>query len=318
MDGVRRQWAAAVPVTPRRQWLRIFLVGLALWLATVLVIFLTGNPTLLPTLVLLGSFLVPVTFVAWAFQRRDTGEVTVSLVFATFLAGGVLGVLASAVLESYLLRPSVLLFLGVGLIEEAAKLAALALLTRHLVARTLRDGMILGAAVGFGFSALESAGYAFIALFTVQGLSVVQVVQTEILRGLVAPVGHGLWTAILGGLLFAASTREHFVVGIRLVLAYLGVAVLHALWDGMHVVALFLALALTGDLDTPVSPDGSAGLLTPTQAVLMPTLEGLGLAAVAAIGVVWLVVLWRSARHEPGRPSSGWRVPTGSRGALRP
>lgn len=233
MDGVGRQWTAAVPVTPRRQWLRIFLVGLALWLATVAVIFLTGNLTLLPTLVLLGSFLVPVTFVAWAFQRRDTGEVTVSLVFGTFLAGGVLGVLgvlASAVLESYPLRPSVLLFLG--------------------------------------------------------------------------------------GVLFSPSGREHFVVGIRLLLAYLGVAVLHALWDAMHVIALFLTLALTGARDVPVTLDGSLGQPTPTQAVLMPALEGLGLASVAVIGVVWLVVLWRSARHGSGRPSSGWRVPTGSSTAV--
>ncbi|MBE1490223.1 PrsW family intramembrane metalloprotease [Plantactinospora soyae] len=312
MDGVGRQWTAAVPVTPRRQWLRIFLGGLGLWLATVGAIFLTGNPTLLPTLVLLGSFLVPVTFVAWAFQRRDTGEVTVSLVFGTFLAGGVLGVLASAVLESYLLRPSVLLFLGVGLIEEAAKLAALALLTRHLAAKTVRDGMILGAAVGFGFSALESAGYAFIALFTVQGLSVVQVVQTEILRGLVAPVGHGLWTAILGGVLFSASSRDHFVVGIRLLFAYLGVAALHALWDAMHVIALFLTLFLTGTRDNRVTLDGSLGEPTPTQGALMPALEGLGMAIVAVIGVVWLVALWRSAQHGSGKPRTGWRVPTGS------
>jgi fatty acid desaturase len=60
----------------RRSWLRIFLVGLVLWVATVLVTFLTGNPNLIPTLVLLGSFLVPVTFVAWAFDRRETGELT--------------------------------------------------------------------------------------------------------------------------------------------------------------------------------------------------------------------------------------------------
>ncbi|MDW5322699.1 PrsW family intramembrane metalloprotease [Plantactinospora sp. KLBMP9567] len=317
MDGVGRQWTAALPVTPRRQWLRIFLVGLALWLATVVVIFLTGNPTLLPTLVLLGSFLVPVTFVAWAFQRRDTGEVTVSAVFGTFLAGGVLGILASAVLESYLLRPSVLLFLGVGLIEEAAKLAALALLTRHLAAKSIRDGMILGAAVGFGFSALESAGYAFIALFTVQGLSVVQVVQTEILRGLVAPVGHGLWTAILGGVLFAPSGRDHFVVGLRLLFAYLGVAILHALWDAMHTIAFYLTLFFTGARGL-LTLDGSLGQPTPVQAVLMPALEGLGLALVAVIGVVWLVVLWRSARRGPGRPTSGWRVPTGSGRASAP
>ena len=51
-----------------RPWLRMFLGGLAMWLATVLVTFLTGNPNLVPTLVLLGSFLVPVTFVAWAFS----------------------------------------------------------------------------------------------------------------------------------------------------------------------------------------------------------------------------------------------------------
>ncbi|MEQ4305873.1 PrsW family glutamic-type intramembrane protease [Plantactinospora sp. B6F1] len=203
-----------------------------------------------------------------------------------------------------------LLFLGVGLIEEAAKLAALALLTRGLRAKTVRDGMVLGAAVGFGFSALESAGYAFIALFTVQGLSVVQVVQTEILRGLVAPVGHGLWTAILGGVLFAPSGREHFVVGLRLLFAYLGVAILHALWDAMHVIAFYLTLLFTGARG-PLTLDGSLARLTPTQAVWMPVLEGLGLTIVAAIGVVWLVVLWRSAPPGSGRPASGWRVPTG-------
>jgi protease PrsW len=59
-----------------RPWLRIFVVGFLLWLATVLVTFTTRNANLIPTLVLLGSFLVPVTFVAWAFERRDTGELT--------------------------------------------------------------------------------------------------------------------------------------------------------------------------------------------------------------------------------------------------
>jgi len=188
-----------------RWWLRIFLVGLLLWLATVAVIFITGNPNLIPTLVLLGSFLVPVTFVAWAFERRETGELTATLVLSTLITGGVLGVLAASVLEAYLLHPSPWLFFGVGLIEEAAKLAALMVLARHLRTKTMRDGMILGATVGFGFAAFESAGYAFTALFTVDGLSVLQVVQTELLRGRLTPVGHGLWTAILGGVLFATS-----------------------------------------------------------------------------------------------------------------
>jgi Flp pilus assembly protein TadB len=46
----------------RRQWLRIFLLGLVLWVAAVVVTLVTGNPNLVPTVVLLGSFLVPVTF----------------------------------------------------------------------------------------------------------------------------------------------------------------------------------------------------------------------------------------------------------------
>src|SRR5690242_14322497 len=128
--------------TPRtrpvpRPWLRIFLVGLMLWTATVLVTFITGNPNLIPTVVLLGSFLVPVTFVAWAFQRQDTGELSPSLVLNTFITGGVLGVLAASVLESFLLSPSPLLFVGVGLIEEAAKLAALMFVTRQLTTKSM-------------------------------------------------------------------------------------------------------------------------------------------------------------------------------------
>ena len=289
-------YAVSAPTTRyrrRRQWLRIFLVGLALWLATVVVTLLTGNPNLIPTLVLLGSFLVPVTFVAWAFERRDTGELDAGLVFSTFLVGGVLGVLAASVLEAYLLHPSPWLFLGVGLIEEAAKLVALMVLTRRLATKSVRDGMILGAAVGFGFAAFESAGYAFTALFTVDGLSLIQVVQTELLRGLLAPVGHGLWTAILGGVLFSASTRGHFAITGRLILAYLGVSVLHALWDSMHNIALVLTLLLTeGERYTP-TPNGWLVQPSSAQASLFPVLEWSGLALVSAVGIAWLFVLWR-------------------------
>src|SRR5918912_1165222 len=140
------------PRAPRRTWLRMFLTGLVLWILTVVVTFVTGNPNLVPTLVLLGSFLVPVSFVVWAFGRRHSGELTAELLFSTFVTGGVLGVLAASLLETYLLNPSPLLFVGVGLIEEAAKLVALAFLTRHLAHKYARDGLILGAAGVFAFA----------------------------------------------------------------------------------------------------------------------------------------------------------------------
>lgn len=107
--------------------------------------------------------------------------------------GGGLGGLGAPLLESYLLHPPPWLFAGVGLVEEAVK---------------------LGAAI------------------TRNGLSLVDLVSTELLRGLLSPFGHGLWIAILGGVLFSRSTREHFLLTGRLLAAYLGVSLLHAhaLW----------------------------------------------------------------------------------------
>ena len=290
----------------RRSWLRIFLSGLALWLLTVVVTFLTGNPNLIPTLVLLGSFLVPITFVFWAFERRDSGEITAPLLLNTFISGGVLGVLAASLLESYLLHPSPWMFFGVGLIEEGVKLAVLAWLTRNLAVKSVRDGIILGASVGFGFAAFESAGYAFTALFTERGLSLMQVVETEVLRGLLAPVGHGLWTAILGGVLFHASTRQHFVLSGRLFLAWIGVSVLHGLWDSMHSIAVVITLVLTG---TPAQYAGYISQPTPAQVQLITLLDWAGLAIVSAIGVGWLLYEWRTAPRRRD-PRTAWRVPT--------
>jgi RsiW-degrading membrane proteinase PrsW (M82 family) len=290
----------------RRIWLRVLLGGLALWTATVVVTYLTDNINLVPTLVLLGSFVVPVTFVAWAFEHRDSGELTAGLVLSTFVTGGVLGVLSASLLESYLLHPSPVLFLGVGLIEEASKLIALMVLTRPLRTKSLRDGMILGGAVGLGFAAFESAGYAFTAMFTVNGLSLIEVVQTELLRGVLAPFGHGLWTAILGGVLFSASSRDRFAITGRLVLAYLGVSVLHGLWDSMHSIAVYLTLRLTeGERYLPTW-QGWLVQPTPEQVNLFTTLQWVGLALVALIGVGWLAALWR---RSPRPTRVGFMVP---------
>jgi protease PrsW len=269
-------------------WRRVFLTGFALWLLTVVVTFVTGNPNLIPTLVLLGSFLIPVTFVLWAFTKRHSGEVTAELLFSTFVTGGVLGVLAASLLETYLLHPDPLFFLGVGLIEEAAKLAALAFLCRRLRHKFAIDGVILGAAVGFGFAAFESAGYAFTALFTQQGLSLMTLVETELLRGVLAPVGHGLWTAILGGVLFSASGRRHFALTGRLLGTYLGVSVLHALWDGWQSIAQVI---------TDIARDPH----------LFTVLSWGGLIAVSLVGVAWLLVVRRRADREIAAPL--WRIP---------
>jgi protease PrsW len=243
------QAIGARPVARRgRQWLRFLLVGLLLWAASVVVTFAIDNVNLVPTIILLGSFLVPVTFVVYALEHYADQVVTAQRIFTAFVYGGALGVLGASVLEAAFLRqPSGLAYVGVGLIEEAVKLAALWLLAWRLPRYSMRDGTVLGATVGFGFAALESSGYAFNALFTMEGLSLQNLVETEVLRGLLTPVGHGLWTAILGGVLFrtAARTGRPRLTG-ALVGWYLVVALLHALWDASRPIAVWLTLLFTG------------------------------------------------------------------------
>jgi RsiW-degrading membrane proteinase PrsW (M82 family) len=289
-------------VGPRKRrrlptWARVFLSGLALWVATVPVTFATGNVNLIPTIILLGSFLVPVTFVVYALGRTD-GVVTAQRVVVAFLYGGALGVLGASILEAALLRQgSGLGYVGVALIEEAAKLAVLWLLARRLPRYTARDGMVLGAAVGFGFAALESAGYAFTALFTSSGLSLLNVVETEVLRGILAPFGHGLWTAILGGALFATAARARRGrprLSGSLLGWYLLMALLHLFWDVSSMIAVWLTLLLTGtQTQRTLISLGDAPGVTEGQVHLYTVVSWALLALDAAVGVLILRTRWR-------------------------
>jgi RsiW-degrading membrane proteinase PrsW (M82 family) len=283
----------------RRPWLRVFVVGLLLWVASVLVTFATGNSNLIPTIILLGSFLVPVTFVVYALERADT-VVTPQRIFTAFINGGLLGVLGASVLEATLLRqPSGLSYVGVGLIEEAVKVAALWLLARRLPEYTMRNGIVLGAAVGFGFAAFESAGYAFNALFTQRGVSLLNLVETEALRGVLSPVGHGLWTAMVGGALFAAAAHRG---RLRLTVPVLGwyalAAGLHALWDASQGIAVWWTVLLTGTHRQArvLNELGFLPIATGGQVHLFTVLHWTLLAVDALIGVLVLRGRWRRAR----------------------
>ncbi len=293
--------------TPRSgpSWARVFVGGLVLWSATVLVTFATRNSNLIPTIILLGSFLVPVAFVSYAFAHADQ-VLTAQRVFTAFVYGGVLGVLGASSLEAaFLRRPSVPAYLGVGLIEEAVKLAALWLLARRLPRYTMRDGIVLGAAVGFGFAAFESAGYAFNALFTSSGLSLPNLVETEVLRGILAPVGHGLWTAILGGALFGAAAQGGRLRPTRAVLGwYAVVALLHGLWDASRGIAVWLTLLFTGtQVQWLLIELGRSPAVTQAQVHLFTAISWALLGLDALLGLLVLRGRWRRAT-APDRPGT--------------
>ena len=123
------------------------------------------------------------------------------------------------------------------------------LLVAHQVHhREPRDGMVLGAVVGAGFAAFESAGYALQALLdNLDDQTVVAILEIEAFRAVLAPFGHITWTALIGGALFASSRGGRFHLTRGLVLTILGVVTLHALWDQSYGWAVMLTRGLVMD-----------------------------------------------------------------------
>jgi len=233
------------------RWWLVFPIGLVLWIATVADAFYTNNLILLPTVVLLGSFLVPVTGVVWYLDHDSSPAVSPRRIVSAFILAGVLGALAASVLEYWLvLGPGLIGMLKVGLIEELVKGALIVLFALGIRLYTTRDGMVLGATVGFGFAALESSGYALASLFVVQGqhlfLSLPSVVLNELVRGVLAPFGHGLWSAILGGVIFHAARNGRLRPTLAILFAYIGVSLLHAAFDSFGGIVGYVVISIIG------------------------------------------------------------------------
>ena len=235
-------WASPTRRPPRRSraWVRVLLIGSGLFIATTIVMVLTHNLNLYPTVILIGNFLVPVVFVAFLYDHQQISSLSLDTVATSFCIGGILGVLGASILESLLLpvpsNPNQGLTLSgalaVGLIEEGCKIAVVAFLARGMDHTSQIDGLLLGGAVGMGFAALESTGYAFTTLILSQGHVSASIAET-LVRGLLAPFGHGIWTGILGAVLFRESAPHRFRITGTLILTYLFVSVLHGLWDGL-------------------------------------------------------------------------------------
>ena len=214
-------------------WLKALITGLVLYILSVGILYLTGNPNLFPTVVMIGSFLVPITYVTFFYERRHLASITLSTTVIGFIFGGILGVLAASLLEPIFIRNlDFASGISIGLIEEFAKIIGVFIIARSRNHDEEMDGLILGAAAGMGFAALESMGYTFTA-FLASGGSLSATVVVTLVRGILSPIGHGTWTAILASVIFRESKAGHFHINYKVIIAYLVVSVLHGLWDGV-------------------------------------------------------------------------------------
>lgn len=297
------------PVKKQRLWLRMLVAGFALWIITLAVLQVTELTTLIPSVIFLGAFLSPLTFAVWLYEREQfsgaapdgsSSALSLPLLAAGFAGAGILGVTLSGLLETVILNrlPLILWYPGVAVIEETVKIALVWVLARSLARYTLRDGMMLGACVGFGFAAFESAGYAFNTLLKADDQDLLAIVETQLVRSLLTPVGHGLWTALLAGALFAAASKYgHLRLTWSVVGWWFVVIGLHWAWDASTGLATVLALITTGDAAS-LADFESGKLPDPTtwQGQLQALYSWLLLTVWAVVGIALANRMWVKGR----------------------
>jgi protease PrsW len=242
-----------VPRIRRLAWLWVLVIGVVSYLLVLRALVATQNLNFVPSLILLGSVVVPASVLVFAASSGRHVIVSAGLIAFVAVMGGVVGTVAAGTLEyDALHRLGALPMIAVGLIEETAKLIVpllVLVLGRH---RSPRAGVIIGVASGMGFATLETMGYGFNALLS--SGSLVTVEQTLLLRALLSPAGHVAWTGLTTAALWAVATSPRKGRALaRLVGVFVAAVLLHAAWDGLdnvwvHVVVgggSFLALLVT-------------------------------------------------------------------------
>jgi RsiW-degrading membrane proteinase PrsW (M82 family) len=217
--------------TPRVFW-RIFFGAMATYLLLLMGLRMFGNPNFLPGMLVIGSFVVPLSIVVLFFELNVPRNVSTYQVGKMILLGGALSLILTMIVGALIpfdgvghLIPAML----TGVVEEVGKALVLLIIVGAVRYRYQLNGLLLGSAVGAGFAGFESAGYAF-------GTETIEAATGNILlRGLLAPGGHVIWTAMVGAALWKVKGDRRFEVGMLFhpVVLRRGVVavVLHGLWD---------------------------------------------------------------------------------------
>lgn len=176
------------------------------------------NPNLVPGLMFVGNFAIPFCVAVFFFELNVRREVAFYELMRAMLYGGLMSLIFAMILVEF--SPHVLPWVA-GPIEEPAKLLAVILIAGSRRNGRILTGLLLGAGVGAGFAAFESAGYTYSELVRfIAGTTAAEVVGTinpaqghaiamnanafnpdavMQVRALITPFGHIVWTAITAG-----------------------------------------------------------------------------------------------------------------------
>lgn len=240
------------------------------------------NPNLLPGLMMVGSFAIPISALVLFVELNVRRNVSLYMVARLALLGGILSLLITSVIESLasgglLPNSTTLSWMGAssaGPMEETAKVLAMVVVARAAKYKYKLNGLLVGAAVGVGFAAFESMGYALnffmdgtiggtietIAterskdLQVAKGLGVLQgadlMIDVVVVRGILSPLGHIVWSAIAGCALWRVNKGDTFrwrmLCDERFIRLLLVPVFLHMAWNSPFQLPLYGKYLLLG------------------------------------------------------------------------
>lgn len=196
------------------------------------------NEKVLPGLMVIGSFAAPFALVVMFMELNVFKNISFYYVMKTFLIGGCASLLLTMILYSFVVPTdndmTYAVAFGVSIAEELGKaLIVLFFLKRITKTHSILIGLLVGASVGAGFAAFESAGYAFDTMLI--GSRWEDFIGIIYLRGFLAPGGHVAWAAISGVAIVLANRSEQISINVlgemRFWKLFIIPIICHWLWD---------------------------------------------------------------------------------------
>lgn len=227
-----------------RPWLfaRLLVVSAVLIGLMIIGFRMFSNPKIVPGLMFVGAFAMPLATLIFFLEMNAPRNISIFLVMFLVFVGG----FASLFMTLVLSNPLEFVYktfgaAGAPFIEEPMKLLLAVLIVGSFVRyKWILNGLLLGAALGVGFGGFESAGYAFDAIINpyLNGQNVFNfdgVVDSVLLRGLLAPFMHVVWTANAAGALWLVKGDRKFswnMLGdMRFLRVFISSFALHFIWN---------------------------------------------------------------------------------------
>ena len=216
-----------------KPWLfsRMLLISVAISVLMIIGYRTFENPNLVPGLMFIGSFAVPVSTLIFFLEMNAPRNISVFMVMALAFLGGVTSLFIALILFDKLdFLSNIMHASAAGIIEESAKVLVVVLIVgRFTRYKWVLNGLLFGAAIGMGFAAFESAGYAY------RSESFDGMIDNLILRGLLSPFMHIVWTANASAALWLVKGDRKFswnMLGdMRFLRVLFSSMILHMIWN---------------------------------------------------------------------------------------